>query len=116
MRLTALESAALREICRQEANWREILERQVATATVLGRKNSGAGFFTSFSIDRTTLPVTDGRRVIGNVAAALEGFQDPLLLMLFMNDGYADFLEGAAVRDSTLGIDLATIAFKVIRQ
>jgi hypothetical protein len=33
--------------------------------------------------------------------------------MLFMKDGYAEMLEGAAVDDSTLGVDLSTLQFKI---
>ena len=45
--------------------------------------------------------------------AKIEGFEGPLLLMLFMKDGYADMLEGATVQDSTVGLDLATRRFKI---
>jgi hypothetical protein len=33
--------------------------------------------------------------------------------MLFMKDGYADFLEGATIEENTTGIDLATLRFKI---
>ena len=36
-----------------------------------------------------------------------------MLLMLIMKDGYAEMLEGAAVDDSTPGIGLSTLRFKI---
>jgi hypothetical protein len=110
---TALEWAALREICRQQGEKSAVLEAQLATAMVIRRENSGAGLFTYLSVDRTTAPVTDSDRVLGNVAATIEGFKQPLLLMLFMKDGYADMLEGATIEDSTVAIDLASLRFRI---
>ncbi len=111
--LTALEQAALREICRQQTNEREILESQLATATVTRRENSGVGFFTYLAVDRSTKPMTNGERVLGDVAAAIEGFEQPLFLLLFMKEGYAHMLEGATVNDSTSEVDLSSVRFKI---
>jgi hypothetical protein len=113
LHLTALETAALEEICRQQIDGRRALERQLASATVARRENSGAGFFTYLAVDRAAAPVTNAKRVLGNAAATIEGFKQPLLLMLFMKDGYAEMLEGAAVDDSTVGIDLSKLRFKI---
>jgi hypothetical protein len=110
--LTALEEAVLVEICRQQGADRPILERQLATATVTSRKNSGAGFFTYLAVDRTIAPVLNKARTVGDVVAIIDGFEQPLLLMLFMKDGYAEMLEGAAVVDSTVGIDFSSVRFR----
>jgi hypothetical protein len=113
LHLTALELAALEEICRQQTVGRRALESQLATATVARRENSGAGFFTYLAVDRAAPPVASVKPVLGNVAASIEGFKQPLLLMLFMKDGYAEMLEGAAVDDSTARVDLSTLRFKI---
>jgi hypothetical protein len=110
---TALEQAALKEICKQQLGERGRFERQLASAVVSLRENSGAGFFTHLTVDRTTQPLTKGGRVLGNVAATIEGLEQPLLLMLFMKDGYADMLEGATVDDCTLGLDLSALKFEI---
>lgn len=110
---TALEKATLDEICRQEADHRAALEQQIATATVTRRENSGAGFFTHLSVDHSLAPIIGGKSVIGKVAVEIEGFEEPLLLMLFMKDGYADMLEGAAITDSTENVDLSAVRFKL---
>jgi hypothetical protein len=81
---------------------------------VTRRENTGAGFFTYFAVDRNGPPLTSRRRVLGNVAATIVGFERPLLLALFMNkDGYAHMLEATAAGDSTVGIDLSALRFKI---
>jgi len=113
LHFTPLERAVLKEICKQ-SDEREALERQLATARVTRRKNTGDGFFTYFVVDRNGAPLTSRWRVLGNVAASIEGFERPLLLALFMNkDGYADMLEATAVGDSTVGIDLSVVRFTI---
>jgi hypothetical protein len=114
LHFTALERAALEEICKQQADERGALESQLATATVTRRENTGAGFFTYFAVDRNGPPLTSRWRVLGNVAATIVGFERPLLLALFMNkDGYAHMLEATAAGDSTVGIDLSALRFKI---
>jgi hypothetical protein len=113
LEFTALERAVLAEICRQSGAEGALLERQLATARVIRRDNSGAGFFTEFSVERTTAPLSSTERVFGNVSATIEGFQQPLLLFLFMKDGYAEMLEGATVTDKTDMIDFANVRFRI---
>ena len=113
MHFTALERAVWDEIGKQ-ADEREVLERQLATARVTRRKNTGEGFFTYFAVDRNGAPLASRSRVLGNVAATIEDFERPLLLALFMNkDGYADMLEATAAGESTVGVDLATVGFTI---
>lgn len=111
--LTQLERAALTEIGVRQTDGREALEAQLATARVTRRENSGAGFFTYLEVDRTTPKFTGTERVLGDIAAGIEGFEQPILLLLFMKDGYAHMLEGATIGDSTVGIDLSTLNFKI---
>jgi hypothetical protein len=110
---TALERAVLEEICK-EADERETIERQLATARVTRRENTGDGFFTYFAVDRNGPALTGRWRILGNAAVTIEGLESPLLIALFMNkDGYADMLEATAAGDSTVGIDLSTVPFKI---
>jgi hypothetical protein len=110
---TPLERAALEAICRTHPDVREALEAQLATAAVIGRENSGAGFFTYLAVDRSTAPIQSSERVLGGVSASIEGFKQRLLLLLFTKDGYADMLEGATIDDSTVGLDLAAVRFQI---
>ena len=114
LHFTALERAALEDICRQQADERGALESQLATATVTRRENTGEGFFTYFAVDRNGPPLTSRWRVVGNVAAAIVGFERPLLIALFMDkDGYAHMLEATVMGNSTVGVDLSTVQFKL---
>jgi hypothetical protein len=91
----------------------EALQAQLATATVIRRRNSGAGFFTDLAVDRSTPPMRGTESVLGNVMASIEGFKQPMLLLLFTREGYADMLEGATVEDSTVGLDLRSLQFTI---
>jgi hypothetical protein len=112
--LNALETAVLNAISGQEVAQRATLEEQFAKAIVVRRENSGAGFFTHLEVDRSLAPLTDGKRVIGNVTAEIEGFKDPVLFMLFTKDGYADFLEAATIDDHSENIDFSTVLFRIL--
>ena len=110
---TALERAALEEICRHSQE-RPALEGQLATARVSRRKNTEVGFITYFEVDRNGPPLTSRWRVLGNVAATIAGFERPLLLALFMSkDGYANMLEATTAGDSTVGIDFSAVRFEI---
>jgi hypothetical protein len=114
LHFTALERAALEDICRQQADERGGLASQLATATVTRRKNTGDGFFTYIDVDRKCPPLTTRRSIVGNVAATIANVEGWLLIALFQNkDGYAHMLEGTAAPDSTVGLDLSTLQFKI---
>jgi hypothetical protein len=113
LHFTALERAVLEEICKQ-ADEREVLERQLATARLTRRENTGEGFFTFFTVDQNGPAFRSRWRIVGNVAATIEGLKRPLLITLFMSkEGYADLLEGTAAAESTAAIDLSTVPFKI---
>jgi hypothetical protein len=113
LHFTALERAVLQEICK-EAGERETIERQLTTARVTRRENTGDGFFTYFEVDRNGPALTSRWAIVGNVVVTIEGFENPLLIALFRNrDGYANMLEGTAAGDSTAGIDLSIVPFKI---
>jgi hypothetical protein len=109
--LTPLERAVLARISSEHPDAREALEAQLATATVVRRENSGAGFFTYLTVDRSTRPLIASETVFGNVAALIKGFKQPMLFLLFTKDGYVVMLEGATIDDSTVGVDLASLPF-----
>ncbi len=67
------------------------------------------------SVDPATGPIARIERVLGNVTAQIEGFNAPLILLLFMKDGYVHFLEGATCADTTVGIDLTNVVFAIQR-
>ena len=110
---TALERAVLEEICKETQDG-GALERQLATARVTRRENTGDGFFSWFAVDRTCAALTSRWRVLGNVHAAIEGLERQLLLTLFCDrDGYADILEATTAGESSAGIDFSTVRFSI---
>ncbi len=104
----------MKEICVRDVAHGAVLEAQLAGAMVLSRKNTGAGFYTDFSVPRLAAPVIMPERMIGEVWAKIEGFMDPMTFLIFIEDGYACCLEGAAVRDNTVSIDLAALKFEIL--
>jgi hypothetical protein len=110
---TALERAVLAEICR-DAEEPALLERQLASASVTRRENTGDGFFTWFAVDRTCAAFMSRWRVLGNVHAAVEGFERPITLTLFRDkDGYANLLEATSAAQTTVGLDFFTVRFTI---
>lgn len=110
---TRLEKAVLQEISSQYPAHSVALEAQFAAAAVQSRENTGVGFYTRFAVDRAAAPPTPCDRIIGRVWAEIEGFNAPMTFLLFVNDGYADCLEGATVADSTMETDLSALKFKL---
>jgi len=115
-RPTALESAALLAISEQlDPGDRESFALQVAALTVRSRENTGAGFFTHFDVDNSSVtnPLPDLRSL--SVEAEVEGLSDGLGFILWVKEGRIDFLEGYTFGpDSTKELDLTTIKFKLI--
>jgi hypothetical protein len=112
---SALERAVLDEICHQYPTQRAALEAQLAAAVVRSRENTGAGVYTHFEINRSVAPAIAWDRVIGNVSVKIDGFEDPMIFLLFTDDGYANCLEGAAICDSTIQVNLNTVRFEIVR-
>ena len=102
--LTDLEAVALSEIGKQHP----VLLPQIAVVSVLDRENTGSGFLTSLAVDRASAESITSDRVLGNVWLRVQGFQDPMTFLLFMEDGFISCLEGATVRDTTELIDLCS--------
>jgi hypothetical protein len=112
--LNKLESSVLRAMCRRAAACGTILQSQLAHAQVKGRENTGAGFYTNFEVDRAQAIPFKKDMVIGDVASQLEDLNNPMVFLVFIKNGYVDFLEGAADEDSTVGLDFAQAKFKLL--
>jgi hypothetical protein len=111
--LNDFEKRILREICNSApAAALTALEAQLAAATVETRENTGAGFFTHLATDRSIAPLKDG--VIGEFWANVVGLKNPMVFLLFVRNGYVDFLEGATAADSTVGMDFSNQEFERI--
>lgn len=80
-------------------------------ASVVSRKNTGAGFYTKLKVKQVSKPIE--AKVIGNVCADIEGFDQPMLFLLFLRDGVIHQMEGATIDDSMVDIDFSKARFLI---
>jgi hypothetical protein len=110
-----LEKSVLHAICERELKDRDILNLQLQRINVKSRENTGAGFWTNLRVNPDSPPL-DSDRVIGDVAAKIEGLKNPMIFVVFVRNGYLDQLEGAAVADSTVQIDFTHANFEILEE
>jgi hypothetical protein len=112
MPLNELEKAVLEQMLRQASgNLLPLLTEQIEGASVVGRKNTGAGFFSALKVEQVSKPIE--AKVIQDVWADIEGFDQPMLFLLFLRDGVIHTLEGATIDDSTVDIDFSNVRFVI---
>jgi len=111
---TTLERAVLAAICDKHSEDRAALEAQLSTATLLGRENTGAGFYTRFAVDRASSIAIGGMRLRDGLATKIVGLEQGMGFILWLKDGYADCLEGYSYAESTTGIVLETAGFEIL--
>lgn len=114
--LTPLERAVFRAVCEMHTADRDALEAQLSTATVRSRENTGAGFYTSFDVQRDYVVSIGGEGLKRGPQARIDGFQHGMGFILWLKQGYLDCLEGYSYDDSTAGIDLERIGFEIVSQ
>ena len=113
-RLTPLERAILEAICERNPSDRAALEAQFAAATVRSRENTGVGFFTHFAVERSSVPAIGGANPRGGPETKIDGLRNGMGFVLFLDEGYANFLEGYTYGESTAAINLATASFEIL--
>lgn len=113
--LTPLEHAVLRAICDKHPADRAALEAQLSTASVLRRENTGAGFFTYFSFDRTSNAPIGGDRLRNGPTVKVEGLEHGMGFILWLKQGYVDNLEGYSYAGSTTDIAFDRVFFEVLQ-
>lgn len=107
----ALECAVLQELCGMAGSAGPALAAQLSVARISDRRNSGCGFFTYFDVPPEAAPPVACEGPIGTTWVVIEGFEHPMLLLLFLENGYASMLEGATVGDVTTGVDFAARSY-----
>lgn len=108
----ALERAVLQELCGMAGPAGPALAAQLSVARITDRENSGKGFFVSLDVPRQAAPSVTCESPVGATWALIEGFEHPMLFLLFLRDGYASMLEGATVGDETRGVDFAARSYE----
>jgi hypothetical protein len=117
--LTRLERAVLNAIVCETPEFRAFLERQIFSAKVQSRENTGGGFFVDLEV-----PLVDVEGVFGekgpfgkNVYIGIEGLEYGLGAILFVKDGRISLLEGYAVgAENTSSIDFTDVEFAIIEE
>jgi len=72
------------------------LAAQLAAARPASRENSGAGFFTEVTVDRTACEKIITWGPLGRHYMHISGLDHGLGLLLFFNEGYLSLIEGYA--------------------
>lgn len=87
----------------------------MSTAVVLSRENTGAGFYTRFSIERTYQTPIEGERQRRGPEVRIDGLEHGMGFILWLKEGYADCLEGYCYGESTAGIALERAGFEILQ-
>jgi len=111
---TTLERAVLAAICDTYSADRAALEAQLSTATLLSRENTGAGFFTRFAVERASSAAIGGIRLRDGPATKIDGLEHGMGFILWLEEGYAECLEGYSYAESTSGIVLEAAGFEIL--
>jgi hypothetical protein len=110
---TPLERAVFRAIWTEHLTDRASLENQLATATFLSRTNTGVGFYTDFSVERIPSAILRGERMRHSPNARIDGLVRGMGFILWLNEGYANCLEGYTYDESTAEIALDRTGFTI---
>ena len=111
--LNELEKAVLAQMLRQASgDLLDLLREQIEGVSVVGRKNTGAGFFTELKVKQFSRPI-EAKVIEEDVCADIEGFDHPMSFLLFVRNGAIQTLEGVAMADSTVDTDFSNVRFVV---
>ena len=114
---TELELAALHSIFSETPDLTEGLERQLASAHVTERENSGGGFFTTIAVADDVPPVSSPKVLGYETNARVDGLEYGFGFVLFMENGRLHFLEGYAYGpENTAPLDLESLKFEIYKQ
>jgi hypothetical protein len=116
LKFTLLEETVLRTICETYPRDRAALHTQLSTAKVLRRENTGAGFYTKFTVDRASSPAIGGERLKAGPAVRVSGLDHEMGFILWLREGYAHQLEGYSHGESTTEILLEQATFKLLHE
>ncbi len=112
--LSDLERAVLDAIAAQVPEHAPALSGQISSAQVVGRENTGAGFFTKLAVTAgDKMPAA--RSPLGDIGADIEGIKHGMGFLLWLQDGVADTLEGYTYEESTEGLDFVHAGFSDVR-
>ncbi len=115
MRFTELELAALHSMFSEAPGVAPQLKRQLSTACVVARENTGSGFFTTISVPTDAPPINMSEPLSGETHARVPGLGPGMGFVLFFEDGRLHTLEGFTYEGSTTALDLANLTFEIVK-
>ncbi|WP_299016680.1 hypothetical protein [uncultured Caulobacter sp.] len=88
------------------------LARQIAAARPASRENTGAGFHTYLTVDRTACEKIVAGGPLGDHYMHIEGMEHGVGILLFFSEGYLNEIDGySTAGEDTSAIDFTTTAF-----
>jgi hypothetical protein len=112
---TPLEQAVLHAVCEAHAEDQSALEAQLSLATVVSRKNTGAGFYADFAVESSLCAALGGERLRSGPTARIDGLNHGMGFILWLKDGYVKQLEGYSFGESTTRIVFERVGFEILR-
>ena len=112
-----MELAVIKAICEKHPHDRTSIEAQIATAKVISRENTSAGFYTYFEVQRSpNVAIGDARErdQRHGPQAAIKGITYGMGFILWLRHGYLNCLEGYTYDDSTTSLDLTNLNFQIV--
>jgi hypothetical protein len=108
-----LERSVLQAICEAHPADRAALEAQLSTAILTSRENTGHGFYTRFSVDRSISAPVAAPRLRNGPPAKVDGVAYGMGFILWLKEAYADCLEGYTYGDDTTELRFETVGFSI---
>ena len=102
MGFTELELAALHSMFSELPEQRLHLELQLSVASVVGRENTGAGFFTTISVPAGAAPVDISEPLCSETHACICGLEPGLGFVLFFEGGRLATSKASPTREARL--------------
>ncbi|MEP7130487.1 MAG: hypothetical protein ABI770_05090 [Sphingomicrobium sp.] len=101
----------LEATARDYPNCAEALQQQAARATVTEFENTGAGFFSTLSVEGD-VPRLAPASPLDGASGSVNGVEDAMGFIVFLKGGQLSMIEGyCQAIESTVGIDFEEVTF-----
>lgn len=112
--LTALERTVIETLFKMYPADEATLRAQFSEVTVRSRTNTRAGFYTQLDVSISELPALDGlASQRGGPNAFIEGLRNGMGFILWLENGYANCIEGYSFDENTAAIDFEGVRFEI---
>jgi hypothetical protein len=109
--LWPIERAVLEATARDYPTCADALQQQAQSATVIEFENTGAGFFSTLSVEGHVPPLAPASPLNG-ASGSVNGIKDAMGFLVFLRDGKICLIEGyCQALQSTVGINFEEVSF-----